>query len=142
MSEINVYYTKSISIDSLYRLSGGQYNLISFDPRYIPPLHIVIARNADRSYHDSGTSTSNLPFTCYDNEFELHIFADARTAPNADDEAALGRLWTQGTIYADTCAQKHNETGTLIGTAFTARDVMSIAESIGEDGLLRYWGKL
>ncbi|RAO72438.1 uncharacterized protein BHQ10_008450 [Talaromyces amestolkiae] len=104
----------------LQALSGGVYNLISFDPR--------------------GTSTSNMPFTCYDSEYELEKFADAQTAPDANDTAALGQLWARGTIDANTCAQKHNVTGTLIGTAFTARDVMSIAESVGEDGLLRYWG--
>ncbi|GAM42077.1 hypothetical protein TCE0_043f15723 [Talaromyces pinophilus] len=104
----------------LQALSGGGYNLISFDPR--------------------GTSASNMPFTCYDSEYELQKFADAQTAPDVDDTAALGRLWARGTIDANTCAQKHSVTGTLIGTTFTARDVMSIAESVGEDGLLRYWG--
>lgn len=89
----------------------------------------------------SGTSTSNIPFTCYDSEYEMQKFADAQTSPDANDTAALGQLWARGTIDANTCAQKHNVTGTLIGTAFTARDVMSIADSVGEDGLLRYWGK-
>ena len=28
-----------------------------------------------------------------------------------------------------------------MGTAFSARDVMAIAEAVGEDNLLRYWGK-
>jgi hypothetical protein len=83
-----------------------------------------------------------MPFTCYDSEYELQEYADAQTAPDADDAAALGKLWARGTIDANTCAQKHNVTGTLIGTAFTARDVMSIADSIGEDGLLRYWGEI
>lgn len=82
-----------------------------------------------------------MPFTCYDSEYELQKFADAQTAPDADDAAALGQLWARGTIDANTCAQEQNVTGTLIGTAFTARDVMSIADSVGEDGLLRYWGK-
>ncbi|EED14326.1 conserved hypothetical protein [Talaromyces stipitatus ATCC 10500] len=104
----------------LQALSGGQYNLIFFDPR--------------------GTSTSNIPFTCYNTEYKLEKFADPQTTLDADDEAALGRLWTRGTIDTNTYAQKHNVIGTLIGTACTARDVMSIAESIGDDGLLRYWG--
>jgi hypothetical protein len=42
---------------------------------------------------------------------------------------------------ADTCAAAQNETGTLLGTAFVARDMMRIVDALGEDGLLRFWGK-
>lgn len=28
----------------------------------------------------------------------------------------------------------------LVGTAITARDINSIAQATGEDGLIRYWG--
>lgn len=31
--------------------------------------------------------------------------------------------------------------GELIGTAFTARDMMRVLDALGEDGLLRYWGE-
>ena len=33
-----------------------------------------------------------------------------------------------------------NNTGSLIGTGFVARDMMQIVEALNEDGLLRYWG--
>lgn len=42
--------------------------------------------------------------------------------------------------YAEICYTSANETGELIGTAFTARDMIQIIDALGEDGLLRYWG--
>jgi len=56
-------------------------------------------------------------------------------------DVALGRLWTRGAINAELCFQKSNETGSLIGTAFVARDLISVVDAIDEDGMLRYWGE-
>lgn len=41
---------------------------------------------------------------------------------------------------AQYCSQTDYEASTLIGTAFTARDAMAIVDSLGEDGMIRYWG--
>jgi hypothetical protein len=56
-------------------------------------------------------------------------------------DVALGRLWTRGVINANLCLRKANETGRLIGTAFVARDLISVVDALDEDGMLRYWGK-
>jgi hypothetical protein len=56
-------------------------------------------------------------------------------------DVALGRLWTRGTINAHLCYQKSKATGSLIGTAFVARDLISVVDALGEDGMLRYWGE-
>jgi hypothetical protein len=56
-------------------------------------------------------------------------------------DVALGRLWTRGTINAELCFQKSKATGSLIGTAFVARDLISVVDALGEDGMLRYWGE-
>lgn len=64
-----------------------------------------------------------------------------QTAPDIGDEDALRRLWTQSGILADACAQKNNVTGTLVGTAFAARDVKSISDVLNGDGTILYWGK-
>lgn len=43
---------------------------------------------------------------------------------------------------ADTCYGAQNKTGSLIGTAFVARDMMRIVDALGDgDGMLRYWGE-
>ncbi|KAH8689176.1 TAP-like protein-domain-containing protein [Talaromyces proteolyticus] len=104
----------------LQGLSGGQYNLISFDPR--------------------GTPNSNLPFSCFDTDFARQAQAQGQSLPDIDNEEALAKLWARATIDATACAKKQKTTGELIGTAFTARDVLSIAENLGEDGMVRYWG--
>lgn len=42
-------------------------------------------------------------------------------------------------LYCD--LPEYREASTLVGTAFAARDVMSIVDALGEDGMIRYWGK-
>lgn len=59
---------------------------------------------------------------------------------NASD-VQLGRQWARGTIDAGLCYNRSAEAGSLISTAFVARDLMQVAEALEEDGLLRYWGK-
>jgi hypothetical protein len=56
-------------------------------------------------------------------------------------DVALGRLWARGAIDADICFKKANETGRLIGTAFVARDLISVVDALEEDGMSRYWGE-
>jgi hypothetical protein len=53
------------------------------------------------------------------------------------------RIWERARVDANICLRSGNgnKTGELVGTAFVARDVMSVAEATGEDGLLRYWGE-
>ncbi|KAF5004614.1 hypothetical protein FDECE_8889 [Fusarium decemcellulare] len=48
--------------------------------------------------------------------------------------------WEAMTTLADTCYETEQEHGRLIGTAFTARDMMKIVDALDEDGKLRYWG--
>jgi len=57
-------------------------------------------------------------------------------------DVALGRLWARGAINADLCFQQSKATGNLTGTAFVARDLISVVDALDEDGMLRYWGKL
>lgn len=71
--------------------------------------------------------------------------ADSRMGDSGDpsDETVLGRIWADYGRYGDDCAQNEDarEKGELIGTAFTARDLMQIVDAVEEDGLLRYWGE-
>jgi len=61
--------------------------------------------------------------------------------PGNASDVALGRLWARGTVNANICFDRANSTGRLIGTAFVARDLMSVVDSLEEDGMLRYWGE-
>ncbi|KIV91381.1 hypothetical protein PV10_05925 [Exophiala mesophila] len=101
---------------------GPQWNLISWDPR--------------------GTGFT-IPFIC-----DLENIA---TIP--EKKRQLGTLvstnltrvflnggWELAGELAEYCASGANETAELIGTAFTARDMMEIVDALGEDGLLRYYG--
>lgn len=56
---------------------------------------------------------------------------------------ALGRLWASASLVTQACHEhaESKERGELIGTAFTARDIMQIVDAVEDDGLLRFWGK-
>lgn len=56
-------------------------------------------------------------------------------------ELLLDKDWRDSTRIADGCYHTQNETGRFVGTAFVARDIMQIVDALGEDGMLRYWGK-
>lgn len=62
----------------------------------------------------------------------------AQTGLSSD--IAMPEIWAKSTIYDNSCYNKQNATGSFIGTAFVARDMMEIVNALNEDGLLRYWG--
>ncbi|OTA99728.1 hypothetical protein M426DRAFT_16190 [Hypoxylon sp. CI-4A] len=105
--------------EELLALTGREYDLISFDPR--------------------GTTGSRIPMQCYDNEFDAWTFLLDQRLSNSS-EVELARLWTRGGMLADACLKTQNKTGSVITTAFVSRDMMSIVDALGEDGMLRYWG--
>lgn len=100
---------------------GGYHDLINISPR--------------------GTGNT-LPFSCYANNT---LRLAAATAPpviaGRSSDTAQGQMWAKADVFTQTCAIAQNKTGRFIGTAFTARDIISVADALGEDGLVRYWGK-
>ncbi|KAL3482658.1 TAP-like protein-domain-containing protein [Aspergillus germanicus] len=104
-------------------LTGGEYDLVAHDPR--------------------GTGTT-LTASCFNTTAERQQFVTVpmSVVPSTDDELALGRLYGQTDVVANICNDFPGfaERGSLIGTAFGARDLMQIVDAIEDDGLLRYWG--
>ena len=102
----------------IFRSTGGIYDLVAFDPR--------------------GTANT-IPFTCADSDLDLYTAATAFRMGNSSD-VARAQTWAQAGAYSQQCLNKESETGDLIGTGFVARDLMSVVDALGEDGMLRYWG--
>ncbi|KAH6858835.1 TAP-like protein-domain-containing protein [Alternaria rosae] len=103
-------------------MTGGQYDIIGPDPR--------------------GTGTT-LPVDCYKDEMERMV-ATLRTPTRTNSsEVALGAVWSYTKQYAARCFQNEAVNGSLMSTAFVARDFMKVVDALtveGEDGFLRYWG--
>lgn len=59
---------------------------------------------------------------------------------NSSDVAAAS-LFARAKIDANLCYQNAQVNGSLVSTAFTARDLISVVDALDEDGMLRYWGK-
>ncbi|KAJ3486264.1 hypothetical protein NLG97_g6651 [Lecanicillium saksenae] len=113
-------FTTAQSSLILSMFSGGRYDLVAFDPRGV---------------------TDTLPFTCFTSDFQQErIVESLSAAPQPDDREAIGRVWTAAGLYGQACAVAQNETGSFIGTAFAARDVVSIATALGEKDKVRFWG--
>ncbi|KAF1817389.1 alpha/beta-hydrolase [Eremomyces bilateralis CBS 781.70] len=101
-------------------MTGGEHDLISWDPR--------------------GTGET-LAYNCYPNATDRAATVRWHHGQFANaSEAALGRTWAEGKILADDCAETLKDIGSLVGTAFTVRDMFQIVDALGEDGKLRYWG--
>ncbi|KAM0329278.1 hypothetical protein ACHAQA_004583 [Verticillium albo-atrum] len=93
-------------------LSGEQYDIVTFDPR--------------------GTGDT-VPFKCGSLE-SYNSMKD--TATNSEE------IWKATGDMVKQCFRKQGKSkrGKLMGTAFTARDLMEIVDALREDGLLRFWG--
>ncbi|KAI0382532.1 alpha/beta-hydrolase [Hypomontagnella monticulosa] len=106
-------------VQELQALTGRQYDLIAFDPR--------------------GTSGSRIPMQCIQSEADAWSYALNILPSNASD-VALATQWARGAMIADTCYKTQKKIGSVISSAFVARDMMQIVDALGEDGLLRYFG--
>ncbi|KAL7619812.1 hypothetical protein AAE478_010357 [Parahypoxylon ruwenzoriense] len=99
-------------------VTGGYHDLVSWDPR--------------------GTGNT-LRFTCYP-EDPIGYYVTMGTTLAGSADTALGQLWAEANIVANQCYNNLKDVGDYVGMAFAARDMMSIVDALGEDGLLRYWG--
>lgn len=110
----------AVQSEELIDVLGGQYNVVSWDPR--------------------GTGKT-IPFDCglAETAAVQRRNADSLVSTNLT-ERLLNGGWDAAKSYAEACYSTMNATGELIGTAFVARDMVEIIDALGEDGLLRYWG--
>jgi hypothetical protein len=109
---------------------------LSFNLTQIVPAFKSVADNPPKC---RGTGNT-IQFSCTNNNVDTNNMLNELKFGNSSD-VALGRLWAQGAINSDLCFQKSNATGSLIGTAFVARDLISVVDALDEDGMLRYWGE-
>lgn len=106
---------------------GPQWGLVSWDPR--------------------GTGQT-IPFDCGASPTALLEATKTSQHKRSEQKLASGNLtdysmdfgWDLAGVQADACYETMKETGQYIGTAFTAREMIKIVDSLGEDGLLRYYG--
>lgn len=87
----------------------------------------------------SGTVNA-IPLECYDDDDKTAQMMKEFGSGQASD-VALGELWAYATLFANDCFENAKEIGSFMGTAFTARDLLSVVDALDEDGMLRFWGK-
>ncbi|THC94863.1 hypothetical protein EYZ11_005664 [Aspergillus tanneri] len=105
---------------------GGQFDVIGFDPR--------------------GTGRT-IPFVCdlgkdSKTSKSLSHRGNSTILPQDDAWSILqSRAWSDGGWFADACYESQKDTGRFLSTAFVARDMLRIVDSLDEDGKLRFWGR-
>lgn len=105
----------------LQATTGGYHDIISYDPR---------------------GAGKTLPFICYENATERTIARLQNPYLNGNhSDITIGSLWASAENFASACYVQSKDIGELVGMAFTARDLISIVDLLGEDGLLRYYGE-
>ncbi|KAH7413609.1 Alpha/Beta hydrolase protein [Phaeosphaeria sp. MPI-PUGE-AT-0046c] len=111
----------------MYReVFGGQWNVIGFDAR--------------------GTGRT-IPFACDPvNETTSSLVRRAQnfTIPQNDMYDVLTtKAWDSAALYVEACAETkgNKDIASVISTPFVVRDMVNIVDALGEDGLLRFWGR-
>ncbi|KAF2671605.1 hypothetical protein BT63DRAFT_397980 [Microthyrium microscopicum] len=105
-------------LDRFLAITGNQNDLIVFDPR--------------------GT-VNTLTMSCYNDTERAQASLEYPAFSNASD-TAVGTMWTSDQVLANLCHERLKDIGSYVGTAFVARDLMSVVDALDEDGMLRYWG--
>ncbi|PWY70874.1 hypothetical protein BO94DRAFT_590186 [Aspergillus sclerotioniger CBS 115572] len=99
---------------------GGHNDLIAFNPRGVG---------------------NTLPFSCYTDSASRELASLQAPGDGRASDTALGEIWAQSANVAQACYALNNQTGSLIGTSFAARDTMQVVDALqGKDGLLNFWG--
>ncbi|KJY02026.1 hypothetical protein TI39_contig264g00023 [Zymoseptoria brevis] len=101
----------------LANYTGGIYDVVTWDPR--------------------GTGVT-LPAVCFSNDTERSRLTNVPEAQGTDYR--FDETWNGNTAIAAVCKEALKGFGSLIGSVYTARDMMEIVTALGEDGLLRYYG--
>jgi hypothetical protein len=85
-----------------------------------------------------------LTFSCFDTPTERQIAGLKHPFLPVDAyDTALAETYAGAQATSNICRAKYegNHNPEFIGTAFVARDLMSVVDALDEDGLLRFWGE-
>ena len=80
-----------------------------------------------------------LPFICTSNPQEQAALSTLSSTHGTASKDALAQIWNGSALLANACYQRNQPTGELIGTAYTARDLLAVSEALGQNQL-NYWG--
>jgi len=146
LAVFRVNATQQPSIGSVLMNFGGPGGTGAENlPAYANQAHHIIGPQWDLVSWDPRGTGNTLPFQCNLTDFTPASISNTKRDTESLVSTNLTAVflnfgWDFAGIMAEACYEQSNQTGNLIGTAFTARDMMEIVDALGEDGLLRYYG--
>ncbi|KAF5628779.1 tripeptidyl aminopeptidase [Fusarium tjaetaba] len=104
------------------RLVGGQYDLISFDPR--------------------GTGKTLVPPSGegFPSQMLKELFYAFQNSSDFETGQSLRDAWDYVSTFTESFLAKDTDLRRFRGTAFVARDIAEIATALGEGNRINYWG--
>ncbi|EAQ85645.1 hypothetical protein CHGG_06898 [Chaetomium globosum CBS 148.51] len=121
--------TTSVKKSILFNFGGPGYGAVS-------------SLNSGADAFHLGTEKT-ITFSCFDTPAEREIAGlKFPYLPVDAHETALAETYAGAQATSNICREKYkgNHNPEFIGTAFVARDLMSVVDALDEDGLLRFWG--
>jgi hypothetical protein len=101
---------------------------------------VVLPRSESADIAPNRGTGETLPVSCFNDTAVRTYLTSVRPMVSDISDATVGQVWALQGALAKSCAINIADIGTLLGTAYVARDLMHIVDALGEDGLLRYWG--
>ncbi|KAM0344497.1 hypothetical protein ACHAPU_007470 [Fusarium lateritium] len=112
----------------LSRVLGGQFDIISFDPRGTGRT-IPFICNATTASDANNTESDTLQRR------------ESNSLPQADIWKFIAtENWKQANAVAEQCFKTRYDIGRFINTPFVARDMVSIVDALEQGPKLNYWG--
>ena len=109
---------------------------MAFAPRYVPHN----ARSSLLLTRDSGSADPNL-FSCFTDQSARDRLNYGAGIPGNLSDTALGQIWAYSLALDEACLATQKDFGSLIGSTFVAKDMLSLTETLNDDGLFRYYGR-
>lgn len=127
--------------DTFQKLLGDEYDIIGFDPRFVPSSHNSARTLSTTVFLDSGISRTTpqvivFPDRAEEAAWRLREVTDP--LPNTTDDA-VSRIYGRAQVHGDIAKESTSHASPYVSTALVARDMLSITRAHGFEKL-QYWG--
>ncbi|PYH64390.1 alpha/beta hydrolase [Aspergillus vadensis CBS 113365] len=132
---------KPVSEPIIFNFGGPGVNSFEGLGLYGEEFQAILGGHNDLIAFNNRGVGDTIPFSCYSDDATRELIALQAPNDGRASSTALGEIWAQNANIAQACYATNNQTGSLIGTSFAARDIVQVADALsGKDSLVNFWG--